>query len=223
MKTMNILITGATGMVGRGVLEVALEDERISKVIVLNRHTVGLQHPKLKEILTKNFYDITPLSDELKNIDACFFCLGVSAAGMTEEEYNHLTYDLTISFARHLKELNPAMTFIYVSGAGTDSTEKGRMMWARVKGKTENALLALNFRQAFMFRPGIIIPMRGIKSRTKLYNMAYVVLRPFFPLLKRSKTMATDTDRLGKAMVNAAANGYSKKIIEMADIFELSK
>ncbi|HEY9176903.1 MAG TPA: NAD-dependent epimerase/dehydratase family protein [Flavipsychrobacter sp.] len=210
-----VIITGATGMVGKGVLLECLEDENISEVLLVNRQPIGMQHPKLKELIHKDFYDLSAIKEQLQGYDACFFCLGVSAIGMSEEQYIRVTYDLTIHFAETIA--HPGMTFIYVSGTGTDSTEQGRTMWARVKGRTENALLKMPFKAAFMFRPGIILPMKGIKSKTGWYNAAYVVLRPFFPLMRKSASV-TDTIRVGKAMIKVALHGSDKNHLENRDI-----
>lgn len=206
-------------MVGKGVLLECLEDENISEVLLVNRQPIGMQHPKLKELIHKDFYELSPIKERLQGYDACFFCLGVSAIGMTEEQYSRVTYNLTIHFAETV--INPGMTFIYVSGTGTDSTEQGRTMWARVKGRTENALLKMPFNAAYMFRPGIILPMKGIKSKTGWYNAAYVVLRPFFPLLRKS-AMVTDTVRVGKAMIEVALHGSDKIHLENRDINEVA-
>lgn len=216
---LRVIITGTTGMVGKGVLLECLDHPDVAEVLIINRSTVGFNHPKLKEILHSDFYDLSPIEDELKGYNACFFCLGVSAAGMSEEKYTDVTYNLTKHFAETV--INPEMTFIYVSGAGTDSTEKGSMMWARVKGRTENMLLDMPFKQAFMFRPGIILPMRGVKSKTALYNAAYIILRPFFPLIKKLPS-ATDTIKVGKAMINVALHGSDKTHLENKDINKLA-
>lgn len=216
---LRVIITGTTGMVGKGVLLECLDHPDVAEVLIINRSTAGFNHPKLKEILHSDFYDLSPIEDELKGYNACFFCLGVSAAGMSEEKYTDVTYNLTKHFAETV--INPGMTFIYVSGAGTDSTEKGSMMWARVKGRTENMLLDMPFKQAFMFRPGIILPMRGVKSKTALYNAAYIILRPFFPLIKKLPS-ATDTIKVGKAMINVALHSSDKTHLENKDINKLA-
>ena len=217
---MKVIITGSTGMVGKGVLLECLEHPDIEQILVVNTSSSGMQHPKLKEILHKDFFDLSAIKEELQGYDACFFCLGVSAAGMSEEKYNHMTYDLTIHFAETV--VNPNMTFIYVSGTGTDSTEQGRMMWARVKGKTENALLKMPFKAAYMFRPGIILPKKGVKSKTGLYNFFYVLFRPLYPLMAMLPSV-TNTIKVGKAMINVALNGSDKTHLENKDINELAK
>ena len=216
---MNVILFGATGMVGQGVLRECLLDPGIQQVLALGRSATGQQHPKLRELTVPDLMDLTSVESQLTGYDACFFCTGVSSAGMTEETYTHLTYDLTLSVAQTLARLNPTMTFLYVSGAGTDSSEKGRSMWARVKGRTENALLRLPFRSAYMFRPGFIQPLHGIRSKTRLYQFLYDVLAPIQPLLKgRLPKYITTTEQLGHAMITVAKNGYPKPILESLDI-----
>ena len=171
---MKVIITGTTGMVGKGVLLECLEHPAITGVLLVNRRPVGVQHPKLKEVIHKDFYDLSPVKAQLQGYDACFFCLGVSVVGLTEEQYTKTTYDLTLHFAETV--INPRMTFIYVSGTGTDSSEQGRTMWARIKGRTENALLKMPFKAAYMFRPGIILPMKGVRSATSWYNAITAIL-----------------------------------------------
>ncbi len=214
-----VIITGATGMVGKGVLLECLDHEQIGEVLVIGRRSLGMKHPKLKEIIHSDFSDFSQLNDQLKGCDACFSCMGVSAAGLNEEQYKRITYDFTLALAKVLFALNPDMTFNYVSGQGTDSTEKGRMMWARVKGKTENDLLKMGFRQAFMFRPGMIIPLRGIRSSTKMYQFMYDY---FMWLVKLVKFLApqsvVNTTQLGKAMVHSMLFGYQQNIIQPKDI-----
>lgn len=221
---MKVIITGSTGMIGKGVLLECLDDQRVEQVLVVNRNPIGMQHPKLKEIFLKDFSDPTPIKENLKGYDAVFFCLGVSAGGMKEVDYRKITYDYTINFAKAFKEANPQSTFIYVSGQGTDSSEKGRMMWARVKGKTENDLLAMNFRQAFMFRPGIIRPMRGIQSRTNWYSTMYKIIKPLWPaLIAIFGNNITDTIKIGKAMINVTINGSDKKYFDNPHINKLAR
>ena len=188
---MKVLLFGASGMVGQGVLRECLLDPEVTTVLSIVRSSTGQQHPKLREIVHKDFLDFSSIESELSGFDACFFCLGVSSAGMSEENYRRITYDITLAAAQTLVKLNPNMTFVYVSGAGTDSSERGRVMWARVKGQTENALLRLPFKAAYMFRPAVIVPLHGIKSRTMLYRIPYAVLGPLLPLLKRlSRSMS---------------------------------
>lgn len=221
---MKAIITGATGMVGKGILLECLDHSEVSEVLVIGRNPVDVKHPKLKELIHKDFSDFSAVTSKLKGYDACFFCMGVSSVGMKEAEYKHLTYDFTLALARKLVQLNPEMTFNYVSGVGTDSTEKGRTMWARVKGKTENDLLNLGFKQAFMFRPGVIIPLRGIKSRTKLYQFMYDYFMWGIKLMKYiSPNSIVTTTQLGQAMINSALKGYPEKIIHPKDILTLSK
>ena len=206
-------------MVGQGVLRECLLDPGVEKIVSIVRTPSGQQHPKLRELVHTNFFDYSAIERQLTGYDACFFSLGVSSAGMDEAKYTHLTYDLTLAAATTLARLNLQMTFVYVSGAGTDSTERGRSMWARVKGKTENDLLKLPFHAAYMFRPGFIQPLHGIRSKTRLYQFFYAALNPILPLLRSAfpKFIIT-TEELGRAMLNVARNGYPKPILETADI-----
>jgi uncharacterized protein YbjT (DUF2867 family) len=216
---MNVILFGATGMVGQGVLRECLLDPDVHQVLSIVRTPSGQHDPKLCELVHTNFFDYSAIEPQLTGFDACLFSLGVSSAGMDEAKYKHLTYDLTLAAATTLARLNPNMTFLYVSGAGTDSTERGRVMWARVKGKTENDLLKLPFRAAYMFRPGIIQPLHGIKSKTRLYQFFYTILNPVLPLLKSAFPQAiTTTEQLGRAMLHVAKHGYSKPILESKDI-----
>lgn len=223
-KPIKVIITGSTGMVGKGVLLECLDDSLIEQVLVVNRKSVGITHPKLKEVLHGDFINLDPIKEDLSGYDAVYFCLGISASGLKEEEYRRITYDYTVSFAKTVLEQNDNLTFIYVSGQGTDSSEKGRMMWARVKGATENTLLKMPFAQAYMFRPGVIQPMRGIQSRTKLYNTLYKIIKPIWPVFRAlmGKNL-TNTDNIGKAMIIAVTKGYSKQHLTNADINELSQ
>lgn len=216
---MKVVITGSTGMVGKGVLLVCLEDPRINEVLIINRSSLNMNHPKLKELLLEDFSKIAQFQSQLNNYDACYFCMGTSSVGMSEEDYTAITYDLTINFANVFIAASPNSSFIYVSGTGTDSSEKGKTMWARVKGKTENTLLAMPFKSAFMFRPGFIQPMRGIKSKTKLYQMFYTISTPIYPLLKLifPKTLI-NTDQIGLAMITLIDKGSDKKWFENKDI-----
>ncbi|MFI6923305.1 NAD-dependent epimerase/dehydratase family protein [Nonomuraea spiralis] len=213
---MRVIIFGATGMVGRGVLRECLLDERVTAVLTVGRSPTGTVHGKLREITHADLSDLSPVEGELAGYDACFFCLGVSAAGMSEQDYRRVTYDYTLTAGTTLARLNPSSTFVYVSGAGTD--EHGRAMWARVKGATENALLALPFR-AYMFRPGYIQPMYGVTSRTRWYRLAYVVAAPLYPLLRRLfPSSVTTTERIGQAMINVAERGAPERILGPAAI-----
>jgi uncharacterized protein YbjT (DUF2867 family) len=221
---LNVVITGSTGMVGKGVLLECLDNESIDSVLVINRRPIDMDHDKLKEIVHHDFNDLSSIEDQLKGYDACFFCLGISAYRMSEEDYTKITYDLTLHFADTLLKLNPEMTFCYVSGQGTDGTEKSRMMWANVKGKTENAILNLPFKKAYMFRPGFIQPMKGIKSSTKMYNTLYSIIKPFIPVLKLLFPKSiTNTERVGKAMINSVTKGYNKTHLDNHDINKLAQ
>jgi uncharacterized protein YbjT (DUF2867 family) len=209
-------------MVGQGVLRECLLDTDIRQVLTVGRSATRQQHPKLRELTVPDLLDLTTIEPQLTHYDACFFCTGVSSAGMTEEKYTHLTYDLTLSVAQTLSRLNPNMTFLYISGAGTDSGEKGRSMWAGVKGRTENALLRLPLKAAYMFRPGFIQPLHGIRSKTRLYQFFYDLLTPVMPLLKgRFPKSLTTTEQLGRAMIHVAKNGYTKPILDTEDINRL--
>jgi uncharacterized protein YbjT (DUF2867 family) len=218
---MKVILFGASGMVGQGVLRECLLDPEVTTVLSIVRSTTGQQHPKLRETVHKDFLDFSSLESELTGFDACFFCLGVSSAGMSEENYRRVTYDITLAAAQTLVRLNSSMTFIYVSGAGTDSSERGRIMWARVKGQTENALLRLPFKAAYMFRPALIVPLHGIKSKTKLYRVFYAVLGPLLPLLRAFPKYVTTTEKLGRAMLIVAKRGAPKPILESSDINKL--
>jgi uncharacterized protein YbjT (DUF2867 family) len=216
---MNVLIFGASGMVGQGVLLECLRDERVARVLVLGRNSAGRQHAKLREMLVPDLFDLAAYADQLDNPDACFFALGVSSSRMNEESYRRLTYDLTIAIARELAARNPAMCFIYVSGTGTDSTTRGRVMWARVKGATENALLAMPFRRAYMFRPGAIQSLEGIRSKTPSYRILYGLLGWLLPLLHRLFPRSIVTTReVGRAMLSVARNGWPSPVLEPKDI-----
>jgi uncharacterized protein YbjT (DUF2867 family) len=209
-------------MVGQGVLRECLIDPSVERVVTVGRRSTGDKHPKLGELVYPDLSTLAPLEPQLSGFDACLFCLGVSALGMTEAQYTRVTYDLTMGVAKTLLRTSPGLTFIYVSGAGTDSSERGSAMWARVKGRTENALLSLPFKAAYMFRPGLIIPLHGIRSSTRWYNAVYFVLKPIAPVLERiAPTAFTTTERLGRAMLAVARNGYSSHILEMADINRL--
>ncbi len=209
-------------MVGQGVLRECLLDSEVQQILSIVRTPSGQQHPKLHELIHADFFDYSTVEPQLIGFDACIFTLGVSSAGMDEAKYTHLTYDLTLAAATTLAKLNPQMTFLYVSGAGTDSTERGRTMWARVKGKTENDLLKLPFRAAYMFRPGVIQPLHGIRSKTKLYQTFYTVLNPILPLLKSAfPQFITTTEQLGRVMLKVAKQGFPKPILESKDINQL--
>ncbi|MDF2960847.1 MAG: epimerase [Paenibacillus sp.] len=216
---MKVLLFGATGMVGQSVLRECLLDPDIIMVQTVGRNATGQQHEKLHERVHPNLLDLSGIERDLSGFEACFFCLGVSSAGMTEEKYLAITYDITMTAAQTLAKLNPGMTFIYVSGMGTDSTERGRSMWARVKGKTENDLLRLPFKAAYMFRPGGILPLNGVKSKTKLYQTLYTMMRPFYPWLEKLfPNSITTSEQIGRAMIKVAKHGYPKTIIESNEI-----
>jgi uncharacterized protein YbjT (DUF2867 family) len=216
---MKVILFGATGMVGQGVLRECLLDADVTDVLVVGRSPTGQQNPKLREIRHDNFMDFSAIESELTGFDACFFCLGVSSVGMDEARYRHLTYDITIATATVLAKLNPSVVFIYVTGQGTDSTEQGRLMWARVKGKTENDLLKLPFKAAYMFRPAGIQPLHGIRSKTAWYQAIYVVAAPLLTLLNRvAPKYMTTTEQIDRAMIKVARNGYPKPVLESEDI-----
>jgi len=209
-------------MVGQGVLREALLDARVERVLTLGRRATGQVHPKLRELIHADLFDLSAVESQLSGFDACLYCLGVTSAGMSEADYANITYELTLVIARTLAKVNPALTFCFVSGAGADSSERGRVMWARVKGKTENALRELPFRAVFVFRPGLILPMDGITSRTRSYRILYALMTPFFPLLRRMPKRVTTTRRLGRAIVHVAAEGAPKSVLERADLNELA-
>jgi len=216
------LVFGATGMIGQAVLREFLRDPGVSQVISIGRRATGVADPKLIDIVESDISQLAAHEPQLRDVDACLFCLGVTSVGLNEADYSQLTYDLTLAVARQLVRINLHMTFIYVSGAGTDSTERGRVMWARVKGRTENALLALGFHAAYMFRPGAVIPRHGIRSRTSWYNGVYTLIRPLAaPLTRLSPTHVTTSDRLARAMLIVARDGYLSPIVESADINRL--
>jgi uncharacterized protein YbjT (DUF2867 family) len=218
-----VILFGGSGMLGQGVLRECLRDPRVTAVLAIGRTPLPDTHAKLQQIVHRDLSDFAPLEAELAGYDACFFCLGVSSAGMSEADYRHVTFDFTLAAARTLVKVSPGLTFIYVSGTGTDSSARGRSMWARVKGETENALLALPFKGAYMFRPGFIQPMHGLKSRTPLYRVLYAITTPLFPVVKLlSGKSAITTEDIGRAMLEAAANGAPKPLLENRDIKELA-
>jgi uncharacterized protein YbjT (DUF2867 family) len=219
---MRVLIFGATGMIGQGVLRECLLTPDVELVQTVGRASTGVQNAKLREVIQADLFDISTYEGELRGFDACFFCLGVASTGMTEQAYTRLTFELTTTIAQTLSRLNPAMTFVYVSGSGTDSSEKGRMMWVRVKGRTENALLRMPFRAAYMFRPGFIVPLHGIQSRTRMYRVFYSALKPILPVLHRvfPKSVLT-TEELGRAMLIAARQAAAKRVLETSDLRDL--
>jgi uncharacterized protein YbjT (DUF2867 family) len=216
---MNVILFGATGMVGQGVLRECLLRPEVETVLAVGRSATGKTHPKLRECVHRDLLDVAAIESQLSGFDACFFCLGVSSAGMAEAEYRRVTFDIAMAVAQTLVRLNPAMIFIYVSGAGTDSSEQGRLMWARVKGQTENALQRLPFKATVIFRPGVIVPLHGIVSKTWLYRAGYALLRPFGSGLYRAfPGFVTTTEQIGRAMLKVAMNGAPKAVLETGDI-----
>ena len=216
----NVIITGSTGMVGEGILHECLLHPDIDKVLVINRRPCMIWHPKLTEIIYDNFFNLSPVENQLSGYDACFYCLGITSLGIKEQEYYRITYELTLDIAQRLVKLNPQMIFCYISGAGTTSPEKAKLMWTKVKGKTERDLLKLPFRKVYLFRPGLLRPTRGLKNVHKFY-FVFTIFYPFFRLAL-PKFVSTLRE-LGLAMINSATQGYEKQILEVTDIVKLSK
>ncbi len=216
MSDIKVIITGATGMVGEGVLFECLQNPKVSDVLIINRRHYELNHPKLKELIVPDFFQLGKVASVIEGYDACFFCAGVSSVGMKEEKYRYLTYDTTLAFAKSLIAVNDKLVFVYVSGAGTDSSEKGRMMWARVKGKTENDLIRLPFKAAYNFRPGVMLPFDGQKNWKSTYKFIGKIIKAISP--KRVLSM----QEVGRAMINTVTIGYTKQILEAADIKQLA-
>lgn len=220
MEKVRAIVTGATGMVGEGVLHECLRNEAVERVLVVGRRSCGVTDPKMTEIILPDFFDLSAIEPQLKGWNACFFCLGVSSIGMSNEEYQRLTYDLTMNFAETLVESNPDMTFCYISGSGTDSTEKGRLFWARVKGKTENDLMKLPFKRVFGFRIGFLKPEKDYKNTIG----AYKYLGWIYPLVRAvTNKYASTLPEVGRAMINGATNGYEKQVLEVEDIIKLAE
>lgn len=217
MSTIKVIITGATGMVGEGVLLECLHNLKVSEVLIINRSHYPLQHSKLKELIVPDFFELGNFGEEIKGYDACFFCAGISSVGMKEEKYTRITYDTTMAFARALLAVNGNIVFTYVSGSHTDSSEKGMLMWARVKGKTENHLAKLPFKAEYNFRPGVILPFPGQKNWKTVYKLIAKMIKAISP-----KKVITISE-LGQAMINAATIGYPKNILEITDIKQLAK
>ena len=216
---MKVILFGATGMVGQGCLRECLLDASVESVLAVGRSPTGQRHAKLREILHDNFFDFSAIESQLAGLDACFFCLGVSSLGMSEERYRRLTYDITLAAAKTLSKLNPGMVFIYVTGRGSDSTEQGPLMWARVKGKTENDLLKLPFKAAYMFRPAAIQPLHGIRSKTAWVQGIYLVGAPLLALLNRvAPKYMTTTEQVGRAMIKVSREGFPRPVLESEDI-----
>jgi uncharacterized protein YbjT (DUF2867 family) len=221
---MKVLVFGATGMVGQGVLRESLAAPDVELVKTIGRTPTGVKDPKLRELVHAEMWDYDGIDDELSGFDACFFCLGVSSSGMSEEKYTHLTYDLTLNAARKLAQLNPRMVFVYMSGVGADSTGKSSVMWERVRGRTENALLALPFKAVYIFRPGMIQPLGGIKSKTPAYRIFYSLTAPILPLLRRLlPAQIVTTAQVGQAMLNAARRGAPGAVLSAKGIAALSR
>jgi uncharacterized protein YbjT (DUF2867 family) len=217
-----VLIAGATGMIGQGVLRECLLDAEVETVLTLGRGAPAGQHPKLRSLTPADLFDLSSIEDQLATCDACFFCLGITSVGRSEQEYRHITHDLTLSVARTLARLNPAMTFAYISASGADSTTRGPIMWARVKGQTENDLFQLPFKAAYMFRPLYIQPLHGIQTKTWWYGAVYKMAGGLYPLWKRLlPNHVTTTECLGRAMLRVAKQGASKRILESRDFGEL--
>ncbi len=219
---MKVIITGASGMVGKSVLLECLEHAKVKKILIINRNSINLEHPKLTEIILPDFNQVTTIKNNLKGYDACFYCMGVSAFGMNESNYTKITFNITKMFVDVLYELAPQMIFNYVSGTGTDSLEKTKIMWGRVKGKTENMIRNREFKDAYFFRPGFIIPDKGVKSKTPLYSFFYSLTKPFYPLFKKSPSVI-GSSTIGKAMINSLLFPQALKHLENKDINLLAK
>ena len=218
---MNVVLFGATGMIGQGVLRECLLASDVNRVLTIGRSATGVQNAKLQDLAHADLWNYSAIEEQLRGFDACFFCLGVTSAGMSEADYTRVTYGITVAAAETLCRLNPDMTFVFVSGAGADSTEQGRLMWARVMGKTENAILRLPFKGSYVFRPGVVQPMHGERSRTTAYRVLYSVTKPLLPLLKRLLPVVT-TEQFGRAMLIVARHGAPKRVLESADINALA-
>jgi nucleoside-diphosphate-sugar epimerase len=217
MAGIKVIITGATGMVGEGVLLECLQNTTVSEVLIINRKHYEFSHPKLKELIVTDFFELNAFAEKIKGYDACFFCAGVSSVGMKEDKYTRITYDTTLAFAKALLQYNPNMVFTYVSGSHTDSSEKGRIMWARVKGKTENDLAKLGFKAEYNFRPGAMLPFDGQKNWNGAYKFIAKILKAISP-----KNILTISE-VGKAMINCVTTGYNKNVLEISDIKEAAK
>jgi nucleoside-diphosphate-sugar epimerase len=217
MGEIKVIITGATGMVGEGVLFECLQNPKVSEVLIVNRRHYEMQHPKLKELIVPDFFELSKYSDNLQRYDACFFCAGISSVGMKEDKYTRITYDTTMAVAKALLAANSNMVFTYVSGAQTDSSEKGRMMWARVKGKTENDLAQLGFRGEYNFRPGVMQPFPGQRNWKPLFKFIVKIIKAISP------KSVLSMHEVGQAMINAVTVGYSKNVLEVKDIRELAE
>jgi uncharacterized protein YbjT (DUF2867 family) len=220
---MRVVLFGSTGMIGGGTLIECLADPRVTAVTSISRSPAGASHPKLTEILHQDFFDLRPLGERLAGHDACFYCVGVTAVGLDEAAYSRMTYDITLVAARAYLAANPAGTFCYISGAGADSTEKGRTMWARVKGRTENALLAMGSPRAYVLRPGFIQPVNGVRSKTAWYQAFYTAVAPLSPVIRMLLPgVATTTAALGRALIQLGLTGFTKPIVTTRDINRLA-
>lgn len=220
--TIRVVITGATGMVGKAVLLECLDSTSVTSVLAINRRPIGINHPKIIEVLHQDFSDFTSLKQKIIGYDACFYCMGVSSLRMSEADFTRYSFDYTKALADVFYQANPNAVFNYVSGAGCDSSEKGRTMWARVKGRTENYIFNKGFKDAYAFRPGAIFPVKGVQTKTKLYDLAYKVMTPFYPLLKRV-TPIVESDEFGKAMINSVLYPQALKKLENKDLIELAR
>jgi uncharacterized protein YbjT (DUF2867 family) len=220
---MNVVLFGATGMIGQGVLRECLLASDVNRVLTIGRSASAVQNAKLQEIVRADMWNYAPVEEQLRGFDACFFCLGVTSAGMSAADYSRVTYGITVAAAEMLCRVNPDMTFVFVSGAGADSTEQGRLMWARVKGKAENAILRMPFKGSYVFRPGVVLPMHGERSRTTAYRVLYAITKPLLPLLKRLMPgQIVTTEQFGRAMLIVARQGAPKRVLESADINALA-
>lgn len=219
---MKVIITGSSGMVGRSTLNECLVNPKVTQILTINRRALGIKHAKLKELIHADFTDFSPLTKEFTDFDACFHCMGVTAVGKNEAEYSTLTFEVTKSLADSCYAANPNMVFNYVSGTGTDSSEQGRTMWARVKGKTENYVLNKGFKNSYMFRLGVLIPEGEVSSGTSWYKYIYLVMKPFYPLLKKLKAVTTSS-KFGKAMINTVHVNQELKHLEGAAINQLAE
>jgi uncharacterized protein YbjT (DUF2867 family) len=216
---LNVVLFGATGMIGQGVLRECLLDADVERVLTIGRTPTGVQHARLQEVVHPDMWNYAAIEDRLRGFDASFFCLGVTSAGMSEADYTRVTYGITMAAAETLCRLNPAMTFVFVSGAGADSSEQGRLMWARVKGKTENAILRLPFKAAYVFRPGVVQPMHGERSRTAAYRVLYAITKPLVPLIRRLlPNQILTTEQFGRAMLFVVRHGAPRRVLESGDI-----
>jgi uncharacterized protein YbjT (DUF2867 family) len=219
----NVIVFGATGMIGQGVLRECLLATDVNRVLTIGRSASGVQNAKLQDLVHADVWNYAPVEEQLRGFDACFFCLGVTSAGMSEADYSRVTYGITMAAAETLCRLNPDMTFVFVSGAGADSTEQGRLMWARVKGKAENAILRIPFKGSYVFRPGVVLPIHGERSRTTAYRVLYAITKPLLPLLKRVMPgQIVTTEQFGRAMLIVARHGAPKRVLESADINALA-